>query len=73
MSAPPSGSCASIEELCDRLRQFLRENPPKAGGWLLGMGYDASAYPEGKGPTRWDLDQGAVYGSQETRFNLSNT
>lgn len=57
VSAPPSGSCASVEEVCDRLRQFLKENPPKTGGWLLGMGYDASAYPEGKGPTRWDLDQ----------------
>ncbi len=57
VSAPPSGSCDSVEELCARLQRFLRDNPPSQGGWLLGMGYDPSAYPQGKGPTRWDLDQ----------------
>ena len=46
--------CASVDELCDRLREFART----ADGWILGHGFDQERL--GRFPTRADLDRISV-------------
>ncbi len=53
MVLPPAVN--SIEELTETLRR--QPNTGVAGEWILGFGYDESAYPDGRKPDRHDLDR----------------
>jgi predicted amidohydrolase YtcJ len=44
----------SLAELRGVLQGYAQRQPP--GQWLVGHGYDPFAFPEGRHPTRWDLD-----------------
>lgn len=55
--APPTGDIDSVEKLVAAIKVYLEENPIKGDNWLVGMGYDNNAFPDGKHPTRDDLDQ----------------
>ena len=47
----------SKEQLLDRLKYELKENPPKEGAWLIGFGYDNTKFEDGLHPTKFDLDE----------------
>ena len=47
----------SREEMVDKLKVYLSENPKKENEWLLGLGYDNSKFADGKHPTKFDLDK----------------
>ena len=57
LNPPPLGPCSTVEEVIHALREKLERNPPHCGRWLIGMGYDNAVFPEGKHPTRFDLDR----------------
>lgn len=50
------GDVTSKEELLERLRNELKENPPGEGKWLIGFGYDNTKFEDGLHPTKFDLD-----------------
>ena len=50
------GDVTSKEELLERLRKELKENPPAPGKWLIGFGYDNTKFEGGLHPTKFDLD-----------------
>lgn len=50
------GDVNSKEELLERLRKELKENPVEEGKWLIGFGYDNSKFEGGLHPTKYDLD-----------------
>ena len=50
------GDVTSKEELLERLRKELKENPPAEGKWLIGFGYDNTKFEGGLHPTKFDLD-----------------
>ncbi len=52
----PSGPCDSRELLLDAFRKGYAEGDWSQGDWLMGMGYDPSAFPDRVGITRHDLD-----------------
>jgi len=45
----------SLDELRDRVMKKVEE--AKAGGWILGSGWDETLWPVKVTPTRWDLDE----------------
>ena len=45
----------SITELQAAVDEIAERTPP--GAWIRGFGMDYAKYPEGRLPTRWDLDQ----------------
>ncbi len=53
----PSGPCNSRELLLEEFRKAYEAGDWSNGDWLMGMGYDSSAFPGQKGITRHDLDQ----------------
>lgn len=53
----PSGNCDSIDALIDEFKKALKQDPPGKDEWLMGMGYDNSAFKDGKHPTKLDLDK----------------
>lgn len=55
--APPTGDIDSVEKLVEAGREYLKENPVTGDNWLVGMGYDQHAFPDGKHPTKEDLDK----------------
>lgn len=55
--APPTGDIDSVDKLVEAIKTYLAENPVKGDNWLVGMGYDNHAFPDGKHPTRYDLDK----------------
>lgn len=50
------GDVTSREELIDRLKKELEENPPQGDKWLIGFGYDNTKFEDGLHPTKFDLD-----------------
>ncbi len=52
----PSGPYDSRELLLEAFRRAYAAGDWSRGRWLLGMGYDPSAFPDGAGITRLDLD-----------------
>ena len=50
------GDVTSKEELLERLRKELKENPVEEGKWLIGFGYDNTKFEGGEHPTKFDLD-----------------
>ena len=50
------GDVTSKEELLDRLKKELKENPPQGDKWLIGFGYDNTKFEGGLHPTKFDLD-----------------
>ncbi|MFC1416065.1 amidohydrolase [Streptacidiphilus cavernicola] len=51
--------CPSLAEALRRIREFVRAQPAAAGagGVLMGHGWDEAGWPEGRPPTREELDQ----------------
>lgn len=52
----PSGPCDTKEALLEEFRKGLAAGDWSDGDWLMGMGYDNSAFPDKKHITRLDLD-----------------
>ncbi len=52
----PSGPCDTKELLLEEFRKAYRAGDWSDGDWLMGMGYDSSAFPDKVGITRHDLD-----------------
>ena len=50
------GDVTSKQELLDRLKKGLEDNPPQGGNWLIGFGYDHTKFEDGLHPTKFDLD-----------------
>jgi len=50
------GHVTSKEELLERLKKELEENPPQGDKWLIGFGYDNTKFEDGQHPTKFDLD-----------------
>lgn len=57
MGLAPLAGAESADAVCGRLAERLKAAPPADGEWLMGFGYDQSAYSDGRRPTRWDLDR----------------
>jgi predicted amidohydrolase YtcJ len=55
LNSPPIGEIESLEDIIERLRERASDTPE--GDWILGMGYDDTLLPEGRHPTRHDLDR----------------
>lgn len=53
----PKGPCDSIEALKRELKRCLSEKKRSPGEWFVAVGYDPAGYPEGREPTREDLDE----------------
>ncbi len=53
----PSGPCDTKEILLEEFRKAYRAGDWSKGDWLMGMGYDASAFPDKVPITRHDLDK----------------
>lgn len=48
----------SLEDMIAYFRGFARENPPKAGGWIVGRGWNQDYFCDcDRMPDRWDLDR----------------
>lgn len=57
MLPPPDGNNASIAQLQETLRQYIKTSPePQNLGIVLGFGYDDSQLTEQRHPTREELD-----------------
>lgn len=52
----PSGPCDTRELLLEEFRKGYDAGDWSNGDWLMGMGYDSSAFPDKVGITRLDLD-----------------
>lgn len=52
----PTGCCDTKEALIEEFKKGLAAGDFSNGEWLMGMGYDNSAFPDGKHITRLDLD-----------------
>jgi hypothetical protein len=50
LSTPPVGTCTSLAEVLDRLARAPGD------GWVYGAAFDQTALPEGRFPTKADLD-----------------
>ena len=55
LSSPPIGEIRTMAALQDRLREEAAQR--RRGRWVVGYGYDDTLLPEGRHPTRHDLDQ----------------
>lgn len=53
----PGGNCDTKQALLDAFRNGLEQGDWSHGEWLMGMGYDPSAFPDRQPITRLDLDQ----------------
>ena len=52
----PLGECATQEELCQKLADFVQEQHIPKGQWVKGTGYDHNCLQEGTPPKREMLD-----------------
>lgn len=57
LNPPPVGDCRSVADVVAKLKTFLDKKELAPGQWLMGMGYDNSVFPDGKHPTKEDLDE----------------
>ena len=46
----------SKEEFIEILKDYIQNNPPKNGEWIIGFGYDNTRYENEEHPTKFDLD-----------------
>ena len=46
----------SKEEFISMLKEYVKNNPPKSGEWIIGFGYDNTRYENEEHPTKFDLD-----------------
>ena len=46
----------SKEEFIAILKDYVQNNPPKNGEWIIGFGYDNTRYENEEHPTKFDLD-----------------
>lgn len=46
----------SKEEFIAILKDYVKNNPPKNGEWIIGFGYDNTRYENEEHPTKFDLD-----------------
>lgn len=46
----------SKEEFIATLKDYVKNNPPKNGEWIIGFGYDNTRYENEEHPTKFDLD-----------------
>lgn len=44
------------EQLLERLKTSLEQDPPEGDNWLIGFGYDNTKFADGLHPTKFDLD-----------------
>lgn len=51
------GETNSKEEFVEKIRESVKNNPPKKGEWIIGFGYDNTKYAGGEHPTKFDLDK----------------
>ena len=56
LNPPPTGTCSSREDVIEALKNGLSKRRLQPGQWLMGMGYDNSAFPDGRHLTKEDLD-----------------
>lgn len=49
--------CKSLQELKERVRQYIKEKGIQKGQWVEGRGWDQNQFDDGKMPTRIDLDE----------------
>lgn len=49
--------CASLEEMKERLRAYIRDNKVEKGAWVEGRGWDQNLWPGKVMPNRHDLDE----------------
>lgn len=52
----PLEECATVQEVCDALSAFVRDNAVPPGAWVKGKGYDHNRLAGRAHPDRWDLD-----------------
>ncbi len=52
----PTGNCNTKEALLAEFKKGFEAGDFSTGEWLMGMGYDPSAFPDGKHITKFDLD-----------------
>ncbi|MGI9324586.1 MAG: amidohydrolase [Pseudomonadales bacterium] len=57
VASPPVGPVTDIASLLATLVNYMDENNPEPGSWIVGNGYDDSLLKESRHPTRQDLDQ----------------
>lgn len=56
LNPPPVGFCDSVSGVIRELKAFMERHNPEKSEWIMGMGYDNSVFPDGKHPTKKDLD-----------------
>ena len=56
VSGPPLGGVRTIADLAPRLREHADRRGLGPGDWVIGYGYDRTAYADGREATRHDLD-----------------
>ena len=57
---PPVGDVNNIDDIVQKVRQWIDENDIPAGEFVSGGGYDDSLLEEGLHPTRYDLDRAST-------------
>lgn len=50
-------NCLSCEEMCGRIRHFIRDRKIPEGEWVFGRGWNQNLFPGGIFPTKKDLDR----------------
>lgn len=57
---PPVGDVNNIDDIVEKIRQWIDERDIPAGEFVSGIGYDDSLLEEGLHPTRYDLDRAST-------------
>ena len=57
---PPVGDVNNIDDIVQKIRQWIADNNIPAGETVSGRGYDDSLLEEGRHPTRYDLDRAST-------------
>jgi predicted amidohydrolase YtcJ len=57
---PPVGDVSNIDDLVQKIQQWIEDNNIPAGEPVVGRGYDDSLLEEGRHPTRFDLDRAST-------------
>ena len=55
----PLGETTNFDEICERIRAFIRDNDVQPGEWVIARGYDHNRLREHAHPTRQTLDRAA--------------
>ena len=60
LHSPPVGDVNDIDDLVQKIREWITEKEIPSGEIVLGSGYDDSLLAEGRHPTRYDLDRAST-------------